>query len=112
MGFRRRSATETTATATPATVAKKSPTRTNSKYQKVGAILEKKDGGVYLKFDTEFQLDGLTFNGLPVKAIEIEDPTAKYDRMVAAGKMSEADADEKAAKVPSFVLFEVQIRTE
>jgi hypothetical protein len=111
MGFRRRSTTETTATA-PATVAKKSPTRTNSKYQKVGAILEKKDGGVYLKFDTEFQLEGLTFNGLPVKAIEIEDPTAKFDRMVASGKMTEADADEKAAKVPSFVLFEVQLRTE
>lgn len=110
-GFRRRSAPETTTTA-PATVAKKTATKGNSKYQKVGAILEKKDGGVYLKFDTEFPLEGLTFNGQPVKSIDIEDPTAKFDRMVASGKISEAEADEKAAKVPSFVLFEVQIRTE
>jgi hypothetical protein len=108
MSFKRRGVSE----APVATVAKKSPTRTNSKYQKVGAILEKKDGGVYLKFDTEFQIDGLTFNGLPVKAIEIEDPTAKFDRMVAAGKLTEAEADERASKVPSFVLFEVQLRTE
>ena len=83
-----------------------------NKYHKVGAILEKKDGGVYLKFDTEFNIEGLTLNGVPVKAIEVEDPTAKFDRMVAAGKLTEEEADEKAAKVPSYVLFEVQVRTE
>jgi len=113
-GFRRRSAGEATTEAPAAKTATK-PAFKNSKtspFKKVGAILEKKDGGVYLKFDTEFDVKGLTLNGVPVKSIQIEDPTAKFDRMVASGKMSEADADEAAAKVPSFVLFEVQIITE
>lgn len=111
MTFKRRGAAETTQSES-ARKADLPKGAGKNKYHKVGAILEKKDGGVYLKFDTEFNLEGLTLNGVPVKSIEIEDPTAKFDRMVAAGKLTEQEADEKAAKVPSFVLFEVQVRTE
>lgn len=109
MGFRRRSTGETT----PAVETKKAaPAKGKSNYNKMGAILEKKDGGVYLKLDETFDIAGLTYNGKPVKSLQIEDPTTKFDRMVASGKMSEADADEKASKVPSYVLFEVQLQTE
>lgn len=108
MGFRRRSTGETT----PAVEPKKTATKGKSNYNKMGAILEKKDGGVYLKLDETFDIAGLTYNGKPVKSLQIEDPTAKFDRMVASGKMTEADADEKAAKVPSYVLFEVQVVVE
>ncbi len=109
MGFRRRSTGETT----PVVETKqKSLTRTNSKFNKMGAILEKKDGGVYLKLDSEFDISRLTLDGKPVRSLQIEDPTAKFDRMVASGKMTEAEADEKASKVPSYVLFEVQLQTE
>lgn len=108
MGFRRRSTGETT----PAVEPKKTATKGKSNYNKMGAILEKKDGGVYLKLDAEFDITRLTLDGKPVKSFQIEDPTAKFDRMVASGKMSEADADEKAAKVPSYVLFEVQVVVE
>lgn len=111
MGFRRRSTGEVT----PQVETKKVPakgSKGSSKYNKMGAILEKKDGGVYLKLDENFDISGLSYNGVPVKTLQIEDPTAKFDRMVASGKMSEADADEKASKVPSYVLFEVQLQTE
>lgn len=109
MAFKRRGAAEVVET-------KSTPAATKggggkNKYHKLGAILEKKDGGVYLKFDTEFNIEGLTLNGVPVTSLQIEDPTAKFDRMVAAGKLTEEEADEKAAKVPSFVLFEVQVVT-
>ena len=108
MGFRRRSTGETT----PAVEPKKAATKGKSNYNKMGAILEKKDGGVYLKLDADFDIGRLSLDGKPVKSFQIEDPTAKYDRMVASGKMTEADADEKAAKVPSYVLFEVQVVVE
>lgn len=111
MGFRRRSTGETT----PAVEPKKTATKgvnVNSKYNKMGSILEKKDGGVYLKLDENFDVAGLTYNGKPVKTLQIEDPTAKYDRMVKSGKLTEAEADEKASKVPAYVLFEVQLQTE
>lgn len=111
MGFRRRSTGETT----PAVETKKAASKgvnINSKYNKMGAILEKKDGGVYLKLDENFDVAGLTYNGKPVRTLQIEDPTAKYDRMVASGKLTEAEADEKASKIPSYVLFEVQLQTE
>jgi hypothetical protein len=108
MTFKRRGAVEVAETKSTTSASKGGG---KNKYHKLGAILEKKDGGVYLKFDTEFNLEGLTLNGAPVTSIQIEDPTAKFDRMVASGKISEAEADEKAAKVPSFVLFEVQVVT-
>lgn len=112
MGFRRRSTGETTPVADtkPKTLGK--GLNVNSKYNKMGTIMEKKDGGVWLKLDDNFDIAGLSYNGKPVKTLQLEDPTVKYDRMVAAGKLTEEEADEKASKVPSYVLFEVQLQTE
>lgn len=78
----------------------------NSNFIKLGAILEKKDGGVYLKFDTNSTAE-ITVNGKPLKSFQLEDPTAKFDRMVNAGKMTEDEADEAANKIPTYVLYEV-----
>lgn len=115
MGFRRRSTGETVV----AEVAEKKslPTKGKggggTKYNKMGAILEKKDGkGVWLKIGEDFDISGLSYNGKPVQQLQIEDPTAKFDRMVESGKLTEKEADEKASKVPSYVLFEVTLVTE
>lgn len=110
MAFKRRGAAEAVVETKSTPAATKGGGGKN-KYHKLGAILEKKDGGVYLKFDAEFNLDGLTLNGSPVTSIQIEDPTVKFDRMVASGKLTEGEADEKASKIPSYVLFEVQVVT-
>jgi hypothetical protein len=113
MGFRRRSVPDTTpVTETKSLPPSKAVVKGKKRFIKAGAILEKKDGGVYLKFDENFDLTGLALNGSPVTGLQIEDPTAKFDRMVTAGKLTEKEADEKAANVPSYVLFEVTLVTE
>lgn len=115
MGFRRRSTGETVVakTETSSKVDTKKPSKGgSSKFNKMGAILEKKDGGVWLKIGDDFDISGLSYNGKPVKSLQVEDPTSKYDRMVESGKLTEKEADEKASKVPSYVLFEVTLVTE
>lgn len=60
---------------------------------KLGAIIEMKNGlGIIL--DDKVQL---TVNGHPVlgKFIKMEKPMKKYERMVEAGKMTEAEYDDK-----------------
>lgn len=113
MSFRKRTAQAETAPAKKEPV-QQDPPKKKSNFIKLGAILEKKDGGVYLKFDggKEGVFPQITVDGKKVSSIQIEDPTAKYERMVNAGKMSEAEAEEAAGKVPSFVLFEVTAVTE
>lgn len=80
-------------------------------FVKLGAILEKKDGGVYLAVDTRDNPE-IIVNGRPVTSFQVEDPTAKFDRMVLSGHMTEQEADEAAGKVPDYVLFEVTAVTE
>lgn len=78
----------------------------NSNFIKLGAIVEKKDGSVYLKLDEESGAE-ITVNGRSLKSFQIEDPTVKFDRMVEAGKLTPEEADEKANNVPAYILFEV-----
>ncbi len=122
-GFRRRGpATEVTQTVTvpeketrpQGSVGKSTVQKTSggkSNFIKLGAIVEKKDGSVYLKFDANSTAE-ITVNGKPLKNFQIEDPTLKYDRMVASGSMTEAQADDAAAKVPAYVLYEVTAQVE
>lgn len=107
MGFRRRSTGETT----PA-VETKTAAKGKLSYNRVGSLVEKKDGTQYIKFDESFDLAKLVYDGKPVKYLNMEDPTIKFDRQVASGKITEAEADEKAAKIPSYVLFEITAVTE
>lgn len=115
MSFRKRTAPvveETKAEVKETVVHKSTPSKPankggNGNFIKLGAILEKKDGGVYLKFDTQNGAPEITVNGRVIKNFQIEDPTAKFERMVNSGKMSEEDAEKSVAKIPDYVLYEV-----
>ena len=89
-------------------------------FVKVGAMLQKKEldkqgrAAYYLKVDENTDL---RINGVKVTAVNIERPTDKFERMVAAGKMTEeefeqavADFDKDGKK--SFVKFEFQATLE
>lgn len=117
--FRKRTAPQEPAKEQPKTTptkgAEKPQERKKGSFVKLGAIIEKKDGeGVYLKLDggKEGVLPEITVNGKKVTGFQVEDPTVKFDRMVAANKMSRQEAEEAAANVPTYVLFELQAITE
>lgn len=98
----------------PAKPANKPQAKGKSTFVKLGAIIEKKDGGAYIKLDggKEGILPEIEVDGKRVTGFQLEDPTAKFERMVNAGKMSEEEAEEKASKIPSYVLFEITAITE
>jgi energy-coupling factor transporter ATP-binding protein EcfA2 len=99
---------------TPTKNAVKPQAKGKSTFLKLGAIIEKKDGGAYIKLDggKEGILPEIEIDGKRVTGFQLEDPTVKFERMVNAGKMSEEEAEEKASKVPSYVLFEITAITE
>jgi len=105
MSFRRRSreeATQPTKTA-PKTQAKKVGAHT---YVPMGGILEKKDGGFYLALPKDSELE-FTLNGEPIKYFNVEDPTAKFERFVQSGAMTEEEAQARIDKIPEYVIFEM-----
>lgn len=80
----------------------------------------------YIEIDREM-LSKISIEGKPIsKFIQVERPTAKFDRMLAAGKMSEAEYDKRVADFDasidpetgnprgksSFVKFDLQVVTE
>lgn len=102
MSFRRRTKEE----ATKPSSSKQQSSGGSRKYVKLGAILEKKDGGFYLAFPKDEEIE-ISVNGEVAKYINIEDPTAKFERFVESGKMTEEEAQESVDKIPEFVIFEV-----
>lgn len=70
----------------------------NPDFPKVGAMLQKKELGqdgkpqYYLKIDENVEV---TVNGKKVTALNIERPTAKYERMLSSGKISAEDYEQK-----------------
>lgn len=116
MSFRKRTTPAQEPQTAPATkVADKPQAKGKYTFVKLGAIIEKKnDEGVYIKLDggKEGILPEITVNGKKVTGFQVEDPTLKYQRMADANKITQAEADEKAALVPSYVLFEVTAITE
>lgn len=105
MTFRRRSreeAAQPTKTA-PKTQAKRVG---NNTFIPIGGILEKKDGGFYLALPKDSELE-FTLNGEPVKYFNVEDPTAKFERFVQSGVMTEQEAQERIDKIPDYVIFEM-----
>jgi hypothetical protein len=84
-------------------------------YVKVGGMLEKKEkddqgrAAYYIKLDDKVTV---TVNGQKVTALNIQRPTDMYDRLLASGKISEAEYEEKMSQFEkdgklSFVKFEV-----
>lgn len=70
-------------------------------YVDVGAMLQKKDQDdqgrpvYWLKFDDKVEVK---VNGVKVKALNIQRPTDKYDRMLAKGTIDENEYEEKMAR--------------
>lgn len=68
-----------------------------SNFAKVGALLRNQEGGFYIKFDkdTEIEINGVRVTGLTASC---EKPTDKFERMLAVGAISEEEAQVKMAK--------------
>jgi hypothetical protein len=67
-------------------------------FSKLGQILRRReDGGLYIKFDdkTSIVINGVEMSG---KTANLEKPSAKFERMLAAGAISEEEAEEKIAQ--------------
>jgi flagellar basal body rod protein FlgF len=63
-------------------------------YPKLGQILRSKDGGLYIQLNDRVTV---TVNGVDVtgRTASLEKPSAKFERMLASGVMSEEEAQEK-----------------
>lgn len=92
------------------------PKNNNSKggFAKVGAILRSKEGSLYIKFDkdTNIEINGVRVSGL---SANLEKPSVKFERMLAAGKISEEEAAEEIAKYEeggekSYVRQEISVK--
>jgi hypothetical protein len=94
-----------------------------AKYNNFGSMKLKKekdkDGNpqYYIELDQKI-IDRLKFDGKPLdKFIQVERPTAKFDRMLNSGKLSQDEYDAKVAQFDkdgklSFVKFDLQIVTK
>ena len=85
-----------------------------AKYSEIGELLEGKPregetkGSLYIKIKEDVKLT----KGMN---ISLEDPKAKYQRMLNSGKLSDTAADEvqaKIEKIPKFVKKILILRTE
>lgn len=95
-----------------------------AKYHNIGSMKTKKDrdadGNVqyYIEIDKDY-LGRISIDGKPLvdKYIDVERPTAKYDRMLKAGKIKEDEYDQKTAMYApegkaAFVKFDLQMKTK
>ncbi len=92
-------------------------------YTTLGAMKTKKEKDengnpqYYIQLDKKL-IGKLKLDGVPVtEFIQVERPTAKFDRMLKAGKIAEAEYDEKTGAFAKdgkleFVKFDLQIVTE
>lgn len=69
-----------------------------SSWLTVGEILISKAGSPYVKFKEDFEVkQGMT--------LTMQDPRVRLEEAVAAGRMSEDEAQERAAKIPDFLKY-------
>lgn len=93
------------------------------KFNNIGSMKTKKEKDengnpqYYIELDKNF-IGRLTLDGKPFgKYIDVQRPTTKFDRMLKAGTIDEAEYDQKTAEFAadgklSFVKFDLQIVTE
>jgi hypothetical protein len=74
--------------------------KTSGGWTKVGSLRKGDTGSLYIKID-----DNVTLS--KGDTLSLQDPRKKFDRMVAAGKMSAEEAAEKAANVKDYIRYEV-----
>lgn len=68
------------------------------RYVKLGSILKaKSDGSLYIKFndDVNIEVEGVSVAGLTAS---LEQPHVKFERMLAAGKIDEEEAENKISR--------------
>lgn len=69
-------------------------------WKKVGSLRKSKKGGTYIKFDTAVSLD-------KDAVLQVQDPRAKLQESVEAGRLTEEKAEEILNKIPEYILREV-----
>lgn len=81
----------------------------NNNWVKLGAIMKRKDGGLYIKLDDSIKT--LNINGalIDTKFINLEKPQAKYERMLEKGAITEDVYQERVGAIPEFVKYELSI---
>lgn len=95
----------------------------SKKFNNLGSMKLKKDKDkdgnpqYYIELDQKI-IEKLKLDGKPLsKFINVERPTAKYDRMLKAGKITQEEYEAKIADFDkegrlSFVKFDLQVQTE
>lgn len=94
--------------------------QTKSKFITVGSMLQGKENDAqgrptyYIKLDSKAKItiDGVDVSG---STLQVSRPTDKFDRMLAAGKMEEAEYDQKTARFGEsgdlkFIKFELSAK--
>jgi len=70
-----------------------------SKYTVVGEVRKGKDDKFYLKATSDITLK-------KGESLSLRKPDEKYDVFVKLGKMEEDEAEERKAKIPSYIKYE------
>jgi hypothetical protein len=66
------------------------------RFVKLGAIMKAKaDGSLYIKFSDDVNVEGVSVAGLTAS---LEQPHVKFERMLAAGKIDEEEAENKISR--------------
>lgn len=68
---------------------------------RVGQALKSKAGNTYLKFDKAITIS-------EGEALFLNTPQADIQSLVEKGKITQEEADQKLAKVPSFVVYNIK----
>lgn len=71
-----------------------------AKWTQIGSLRKSKKGGLYIKVDADVSLK-------KDAALQLQDPRKKLDEAVAAGRMEQGEADEKKAKIPDYIRYNV-----
>jgi hypothetical protein len=74
-------------------------------WNKVGSIRKSKKGSLYIKFDADVNLT-------KDSVLQIQNPREKIQDMVKSGKLDEAKANERLAKIPEYIRQEVFLVTD
>lgn len=71
-----------------------------SAWKSVGSVRKSKNGNFYLKFNQAVTLGA-------DESLLLQDPRKKLDDAVASGRLSEEAAEEKKAKIPEYIEFDI-----
>lgn len=75
-------------------------------WNKIGSVRKgKKEGSKYIKVDADVTLK-------KGQNLQVQDPRKKLADSVASGRMSETEAEERAAKIPDYITAEVYLVEE